>query len=292
MKIVVAKSAGFCFGVKRAVVEAYKVLEQEEFKSKKQKIYSIGPLIHNETVTDDLKSKGLIELNDIDDIRGLKNEKVIIRTHGTLKSIEEELKKNGNEIIDLTCPFVSKIHNLVSEYSENGYKIIVIGDKEHPEVQGIVSRAKNDIYVIISKNDINNLKIDKNDKILVVCQTTTNVNNAQILVDILRDLFYNIKIEKTICNATENRQEEVKNLAKNSDVMLIIGSRTSSNTKKLYEISKVFCANSYLLSKKTDTKNISIKKDAVVGVSAGASTPENLIEEIIDNVRNEFWRIT
>lgn len=288
MKIVVAKSAGFCFGVKRAVVEAYKVLEQEEFKSKKQKIYSIGPLIHNETVTDDLKSKGLIELNDIDDIRGLKNEKVIIRTHGTLKSIEEELKKNGNEIIDLTCPFVSKIHNLVSEYSENGYKIIVIGDKEHPEVQGIVSRAKNDIYVIISKNDINNLKIDKNDKILVVCQTTTNVNNAQILVDILRDLFYNIKIEKTICNATENRQEEVKNLAKNSDVMLIIGSRTSSNTKKLYEISKVFCANSYLLSKKTDTKNISIKKDAVVGVSAGASTPENLIEEIIDNVRNEF----
>lgn len=292
MKIVVAKSAGFCFGVKRAVVEAYKVLEQEEFKSKKKKIYSIGPLIHNETVTDDLKSKGLIELNDIDDIRGLKNEKVIIRTHGTLKSIEEELKKNGNEIIDLTCPFVSKIHNLVSEYSENGYKIIVIGDKEHPEVQGIVSRAKNDIYVIISKNDINNLKIDKNDKILVVCQTTTNVNNAQILVDILRDLFYNIKIEKTICNATENRQEEVKNLAKNSDVMLIIGSRASSNTKKLYEISKVFCANSYLLSKKTDTKNISIKKDAVVGVSAGASTPENLIEEIIDNVRNEFWRIT
>ena len=288
MKIVVAKSAGFCFGVKRAVVEAYKVLEQNKCENKKHNIYSIGPLIHNEIVTDDLKSKGLIELNDLSDIKKLKNEKVIIRTHGTLKSVEDELKKNGNAIIDLTCPFVSKIHKLVTEYSENGYKIIVIGDKEHPEVKGIVSRAQNDIYVIISKNDINNLKIDKNAKILVVCQTTTNVNNAQILVDILRDLFYNIKIVKTICNATENRQEEVKNLAKNSDVMLIIGSRSSSNTKKLYEISKSFCENSYLLSEKSDTKKISIKKDAVVGVSAGASTPENLIEEIIDNVRNEF----
>ena len=286
MTIVVAKSAGFCFGVKRAVVEAYKVLEHNA--NEKQKIYSIGPLIHNEIVTDDLKSKGLIELNDLSDIKNLKREKVIIRTHGTLKSIEDLLKKNENEIIDLTCPFVSKIHQLVSEYSENGYKVIVIGDKEHPEVKGIVSRAMNDIYVIISKNDINNLKIDKNAKILVVCQTTTNVNNAQILVDILRDLFYNIKIVKTICNATENRQEEVKSLAKNSDVMLIIGSKTSSNTKKLYEISKVFCENSYLLSEKSDTKNISIKKDAIVGVSAGASTPENLIEEIIDNVRNEF----
>ena len=286
MTIVVAKSAGFCFGVKRAVVEAYKVLEHNA--NEKQKIYSIGPLIHNEIVTDDLKSKGLIELNDLSDIKNLKREKVIIRTHGTLKSIEDLLKNNENEIIDLTCPFVSKIHKLVSEYSENGYKVIVIGDKEHPEVKGIVSRAMNDIYVIISKNDINNLKIDKNDKILVVCQTTTNVNNAQILVDILRDLFYNIKIVKTICNATENRQEEVKSLAKNSDVMLIIGSKTSSNTKKLYEISKVFCENSYLLSEKSDTKNISIKKDAIVGVSAGASTPENLIEEIIDNVRNEF----
>ncbi len=286
MKIVVAESAGFCFGVKRAVVEAYKVLEQNT--NDKQRIYSIGPLIHNEIVTDDLKSKGLTELNDLSDIKELKNEKVIIRTHGTLKSVEDELKKNGNDIIDLTCPFVSKIHKLVSEYSNNGYKIIVIGDKEHPEVKGIVSRALSEIYVIISKNDINNLKIDKNAKILVVCQTTTNVNNAQILVDILRDLFYNIKIVKTICNATENRQEEVKKLAKNSDVMLIIGSKSSSNTKKLYEISKVFCENTYLLSEKSDTKNISINKDAIVGVSAGASTPENLIEEIIDNVRNEF----
>lgn len=284
MEITVAKSAGFCFGVKRAVDETYKILSENSGK----KVYSIGPLIHNEIVTTDLKSKGLCELNDIDDIKDLRKETVIIRTHGTLKSIIDILEVNGNKIIDLTCPFVKKIHNLVSEYSEKAYKIIVVGDKNHPEVMGIVSRAKSDIFVIINESDIKALKIAPNDNILVVFQTTTNVNNAQKLVDILGNLFYNIKIVNTICNATQNRQDEVKSLAENSDVMLIIGSVSSSNTKKLYEISKENCEKSYLLSNASDTKNINIKKDDKVGVSAGASTPENLIEEIINNVRNEF----
>lgn len=284
MKIVVAKSAGFCFGVKRAVVNVYKTLDENVGK----KIYSIGPIIHNEIVTNDLKSKGLIEINDLSDINSIHNEIVIIRTHGTTKDAISILKKNQNKIIDLTCPFVSKIHKLVEEYSEKGYKIIVIGDKEHPEVKGIVSRAKSDISVIISSKDIKNLKFAKNDDILTVFQTTTSVNNAKKLVDILRDIFYNIVIENTICNATQDRQDEARKLAIDSDVMLIIGSHSSSNTKKLYEISKEYCKNTYLLSNKLDTKKISIDKDAKVGVSAGASTPENLIEEIIDNVRNEF----
>ena len=284
MEIKIAKSAGFCFGVKRAVVDAYRVLNE----SKGKKIYSVGPLIHNEIVTNDLQTKGLIVLNDIQDINKLKNETVIIRTHGTLKSIIDTLKANGNNIIDLTCPFVSKIHKLVSEYSEKAYKIIVIGDREHPEVKGIVSRATSDIFVILNKSDINALKIDKNDPILLVFQTTTNAHNAKKLVDILRNLFYNIIIENTICNATQNRQDEVKELSKHSDIMLIIGSNSSSNTKKLYEIAKENCKNTYLLSDISDTKKISIYKDAKIGVSAGASTPENLIEEIINNVRNEF----
>ena len=284
MEITVAKSAGFCFGVKRAVVDTYKILHESEGK----KIFSIGPLIHNEIVTNDLKSKGLIELNDIEEINKLKNETVIIRTHGALKSIIDTLKSNNNEIIDLTCPLVSKIHNLVSNYSKKEYIIIVVGDKDHPEVKGIVSRAEGDIFVVINEDDINALKIDKNSKILVVFQTTTNVNNAKKLVDILRDLFYNIEVVNTICNATQKRQDEVKELAKISDVMLIIGSASSSNTKKLYEISKESCVNTYLLSDISDTKKISINNDAKVGVSAGASTPENLIEEIINNVRNEF----
>ena len=283
MNITVAKNAGFCFGVKRAIEKAYDTLLNTD-----KKVYSIGPLIHNETVTNDLKDKGLIEINDENAINALNGELVIIRTHGTLKSIEDTLKVNNNEIIDLTCPFVSKIHSLVREYSENGYKIVVIGDKDHPEVKGIVSRSKSDIYVVIDENDIKALKIDKNEKILVVFQTTTNASNAQKLVDILTNIFYNSKIVNTICNATEKRQDEVKNLAKVSDVMLIIGSKSSSNTKKLFEIAKEYCNNSYLLSCVSDTKKISIDKDSKIGVSAGASTPEYLIEEIINNVRNEF----
>lgn len=283
MKIIVAKNAGFCFGVKRAIDSAYEAIENEG-----PEIYSIGPLIHNELVTNDLKEKGLTILNDYDEIAKLKNKKIIIRTHGIEKNIYELLKENDNEIIDLTCPFVSKIHDLVRDYSEKGYKVIVIGDREHPEVKGIVSYAKSDIYVVISENDIRELKIDRNDKVLVAFQTTTNAENAQKLVDILKDLFYNISLVNTICNATQNRQEEVKSLSKICDVMLIIGSSTSSNTKKLYEIAKANCKNTYLLTNLNDTKNINIEQDAKIGVSAGASTPKYLIEEILNNVRNEF----
>ncbi len=283
MEIIVGKNAGFCFGVKRAVDAVYDLLKENP-----RDLYSIGPLIHNETVTKDLKSKGLIEINDYDYVKNLKNKRVIIRTHGIEKNIYDLLKFNNNSIVDLTCPFVSKIHKLVKEYSESGYKIIVIGDKDHPEVKGIVSYAKNDIYVVICEDDINSLKIDRNDKVFIVFQTTTNAENAQKLVDILRDLFYNSRLVNTICNATQNRQDEVKILAETCDVMLIIGSNTSSNTRKLYEISKKYCENTYLLTSADDVKNIKKEKNFKIGVSAGASTPKYLIEEILNNVRNEF----
>ena len=283
MELIVAENAGFCFGVKRAIDLAYETIEKTT-----DEIYSIGPLIHNEIVTNDLKDKGLVILDKPDEIKALHNKKVIIRTHGIEKQVYELLKNNNNEIIDLTCPFVRKIHDLVKEYSEKGYKIIVIGDREHPEVKGIVSYSVSPIYVVLSADDIKSLDIDKNDKIFVVFQTTTNASNAQKLVDILKDLFYNISLVNTICNATQNRQEEVKNLAESCDVMLIIGSNSSSNTKKLYEIAKKYCENTYLLEKVSDTRNIKIDKNKKVGVSAGASTPKYLIEEILNNVRNEF----
>ena len=283
MEIIVGKNAGFCFGVQRAVDAVYDLLKEEG-----RELYSIGPLIHNEIVTNDLKSKGLIEINDYSEIAGLKNKKVIIRTHGIEKDIYDLLRSNNNSIVDLTCPFVSKIHKLVKEYSEAGYKIIVIGDKEHPEVKGIVSYAKEDIFVVINEDDIRNLKIDRNDKVFIVFQTTTNAENAQKLVDILKNLFYNNRLVNTICNATQNRQDEVKILAETCDVMLIIGSNASSNTRKLYEISKKYCENSYLLTGVDDAKNIKLLKSVKIGVSAGASTPKYLIEEILNNVRNEF----
>lgn len=283
MEIIIAENAGFCFGVERAIDATYETL-----KNNNSKVYSIGPIIHNDIVINDLESHGLVVINDYDEALKLKNEKVIIRTHGIEKNIYEALKNNGNEIIDLTCPFVSKIHKIVSEYSDKGYKIVVIGDKEHPEVKGIISYAKTDIYVIINENDIKSLQMDKNDNICVVCQTTTNMDNAQKLVDILRDLFYNIKLVNTICNATPNRQNEVQKISKECEMMLIIGSSSSSNTKKLYEIAKENCNNTYLLNGVQDVKKIKIGKESRIGVSAGASTPKYLIEEILNNVRNEF----
>ena len=295
MEIIVGKNAGFCFGVQRAVDAVYDLLKEEG-----RELYSIGPLIHNEIVTNDLKSKGLIEINDYSEIADLKNKKVIIRTHGIEKDIYDLLRSNNNSIVDLTCPFVSKIHKLVKEYSEAGYKIIVIGDSGVGKSCLTTRGTKNhydeyysptvglDIFVVINEDDIRNLKIDRNDKVFIVFQTTTNAENAQKLVDILKNLFYNNRLVNTICNATQNRQDEVKILAETCDVMLIIGSNASSNTRKLYEISKKYCENSYLLTGVDDAKNIKLLKSVKIGVSAGASTPKYLIEEILNNVRNEF----
>lgn len=282
MEIIKAKNAGFCFGVKRAIDAVYEELGTHN------KIYCIGPLIHNEEVIKDLEKKGLITLNKLSEINKLVNEVVVIRTHGIEKGIIDKLISNGNRVIDLTCPYVKKIHNFVKDYSKKGYKIIVIGDEKHPEVKGIVSYSISDIKVINSEDEIKKLDFDKKDKVLIVLQTTSDSDKSKKLVDILKDLFYNYSLEYTICNATENRQKEVASLSKECDVMLIIGSKTSSNTKKLFEISKKCCQNTYMLSNYLDFKQIIINKDAKVGVSAGASTPEYLIEEILENVRNEF----
>lgn len=282
MKLIVAKNAGFCFGVRRAIEETQKLLH-----SKKKSIYSIGSLIHNEIVINKLKEEGLIEINDLDDINNLKNETVIIRTHGVEKKIKELLINNGNEIIDLTCPFVSKIHEIVDKYTNDSYTIIVIGDKNHPEVKGIVSYGR-DVYIVSNEDDISALNIPRNNKILAVFQTTINSGNAEKLVDILSKIYYNIKVVNTICNTTRDRQEEVVSLAKVLDVMLIIGSKTSSNTMKLFEIAKRYCDKTYLITDKTSLNSIKINKNEKVGVSAGASTPQYLIEEILTNVRNEF----
>lgn len=282
MDLVLAKNAGFCFGVKRAIDKAFEILSTGE-----KKIYSIGSLIHNEQVVNDLKNKGLIELTDEESVKNIKNETVIIRTHGIEKHLYNIIEKNGNNIIDLTCPFVKRIHNIVSEYTDKGYTIIVIGDAAHPEVKGIISYGK-DIYVVNSQDDIDKLNIDRDEPVLIVFQTTTNASKAQKLVDILRKFYYNSIVIDTICNTTKERQDEVIDLAKILDVMLIIGSNSSSNTKKLYEESKRYCDKSYIISSVDDLKKIYLSEKSKVGISAGASTPQYLIEEILKNVRNEF----
>ena len=282
MEIIVAKNAGFCFGVKRAIEKTQDILCE-----KKGKVFSIGSLIHNELVTDDLKKKGLIEIDDISMISDIKNETVIIRTHGVEKEIYDILKKNNNEIIDLTCPFVKKIHDIVDEYSTKNYKIIVIGDKRHPEVRGIVSYG-HEVSVVSTEDDIKKLTFDRKDKVLVVSQTTESVDKVEKLVDILRDFYYNIEVVNTICSTTIERQEEVGTLAKVLDVVIIIGSENSSNTMKLYNIASKYCNKTYIVSNRAYVKSIDLDDNMKVGICAGASTPQYLIEEIIEDVRNEL----
>lgn len=282
INVVVAKNAGYCFGVKRAVEETKQLLSNNET------VYVIGDLIHNEKVVNELKQSGLVALNDYNEIKNLNNKQVIIRSHGIEKQIKEELIKNKNYVTDLTCPFVSKIQSIVYEESLKGNSIIVIGDKNHPEIKSIVSYSNKPIEVINSVDDIKTLKIPNYEDVTVVFQTTSNIEKSKKLVDILHNLYYNLKIIDTICKTTRLRQDEANELSKKMDCMLVIGGKTSSNTKKLYDIVSANCKNSFLISDKSEFDNIYIEKNSNVGVCAGASTPPEIIEEILSYARTKF----
>lgn len=279
--LLIAKTAGFCFGVKRAIDSVYKSLDEYD------ELYSIGQVIHNERVVDDLSKKGLKVLTDKEALL-LQNKNIIIRSHGIEKDKLSILQKNSNNIIDLTCPYVKKIQKIVEERSNNGDTVIVVGNKEHEEVKSIVSYARSDIYVVDDEEGIKGLKIAQKSSILVVFQTTFNTVYGQKLVAILKNMFYNLTVSNTICNATEERQKETSDLAKTSDSFLVIGSKSSSNTQKLYEIAKNNCDNSYLVNSVNDLNNVRIGKNDILGVSAGASVPDYLIQEITDYARTNF----
>ena len=281
--IKIGKFAGFCFGVKRAIELVDETLDNETGK-----IYSIGPVIHNEKVLERLEKKGL-KIVDKSEVDKLKDSVVIIRSHGIERDIYQKLVQNNNKIVDCTCPFVKKIHNLVEKYAKEGKYIVVIGDREHAEVKAIISYANNDISVVGSEEDINGLKIPENQEIVVLFQTTSNIEKSKKYVDILTNLFYNkCLVVNTICNATIDRQKEVDELSKNVNSMIIIGSNNSSNTRKLYEVAKNNCDNTYLINDVSELTKININNDQVIGVSAGASTPDDLIEEIVTNARTKF----
>lgn len=281
--IILAKHAGFCFGVKRAIDLVNKTLDEKD-----RDVYSLGPVIHNEFVLEKLADKG-IKIIDETDLLDINDSIIVIRSHGIKKHLYDLINKNNNKIVDLTCPFVKKIHKLVEKYADLDKYIIVIGDKNHAEVQAIVSYANSDISVISNEQDIDTLQIPKNKEIVVLFQTTANIEKSKKLVDILTNLFYNrCLVVNTICNATIDRQNEVDVISKNVDSMIIIGSNKSSNTKKLYEVSKKNCDNTYLINDVSELTKIKFIKNQKVGISAGASTPDDLIEEIVNNARFKF----
>ena len=275
MKVVVAKSAGFCFGVERAVESVY-----SEISAEKSPIYTFGPKIHNEQVVADLESKGVKVINDIDELKEIKKGTVIIRSHGVPKSVYDVMENEGIEIVDATCPFVKKIHNIVQKESEAGKKIIIIGNDNHPEVEGIKGWVNGDAIVINEPEQIEKLQLSDKTKVCIVSQTTFNHNKFKYLVEIIEKKGYDINVVNTICNATHVRQVEAKDISSKVDAMIVIGGRHSSNTQKLYDICKNECENTYFVQTVDDLDLDKIKSVKSIGITAGASTPKNIIEEV------------
>ena len=284
MKIIKAESAGFCFGVKRAVDTVYKCTET----GTDEKIYTYGPIIHNEEVVKDMEKRGVRVIRSEEDLAALKEGTVIIRSHGVEKRVYEELEKKGIHIVDATCPFVKKIHKIVEKHSEQGDRIIIIGNPDHPEVQGIRGWAKSPVSVIRNVEEAESFFCPADQKICIVAQTTFNYNKFKELVEIIEKKSYDVSVLNTICNATKERQTEAQSIAETVDAMIVIGDKHSSNTQKLFEICRKACNNTYYIQTLGDLDLNQLGSVETVGITAGASTPNNIIEEVQNNVRIIF----
>ena len=289
MEIIVAKNSGFCFGVKRAVDTVTGELK------KGGQIYTWGPIIHNDEVVGDFERQGVRTINNIGELKGIekiqgKRQTVIIRAHGAPKYIYEIIEEKGLELSDATCPFVKKIHETVERESRDGKQIIIVGNAKHPEVEGIMGWCENDPIVVETTEEARNLKDLRNIPVCVVAQTTFNFNKFQEIVEILSNSCYDINAVNTICNATELRQTEARKLASQVDAMLVVGGAKSSNTQKLFEICSSECNNTYFIQTAKDLKGNDFSLRNTLGVTAGASTPNYIIEEILNYVRTNFWR--
>ncbi len=282
MEVRLATHAGFCFGVKRAVDKVYEQIETGKT------IYTYGPIIHNEEVVKDLENKGVVVIPDKDTLQSITEGTVIIRSHGVTREIYEILENKGLECIDATCPFVKRIHNIVQKESAAGKHIIIVGNREHPEVEGIMSWCSSSMTVLETEEEAKGLELPENTEICIVSQTTFNYNKFQHIVAILQKKGYNDSVVNTICNATEERQTEAREIASKADVMIVIGGKHSSNTRKLYEICSKECANTYFIQTLDDLHLELPKSVGLVGITAGASTPNKLIEEVQNYVRINF----
>ncbi len=274
MNVQLADSAGFCFGVKRAVDVVYDAI------GKGKKVYTYGPIIHNDEVVNDLRNKGVSVIDSLDEIPTLEKGIIIIRSHGISKSEYEYIKDSGFEIIDATCPFVKKIHNNVEKKSTEGYTVIIIGNDGHPEVEGIKGWSGEKYLVIGNVEEAKKCEIPKDESVLVVSQTTFNYKKFKDIVEIISKKGYDILALNTICNATEERQTEARDLAKVCDAMIVIGGKQSSNTRKLYEICKEECDDTYYIQTLVDLDLNKLRSFRSVGITAGASTPNNIIKEV------------
>ncbi|MCD7724821.1 MAG: 4-hydroxy-3-methylbut-2-enyl diphosphate reductase [Clostridiales bacterium] len=282
MEVILAEHAGFCFGVKRAVEQVYQQVETGS------PIYTYGPIIHNEEVVKDLEQRGVRVIEDEEQLARIPEGKVVIRSHGVPKCICQKIEDRGLECVDATCPFVKRIHNIVEKESAAGKKIVIIGNAGHPEVEGIKGWCSAPAVVIESVEEAGNFKSEPGEELCIVSQTTFNYNKFQDMVEIFQEKGYNTIVVNTICNATEVRQAEARKIAAQVDVMIVIGGNHSSNTRKLYEICMQECAQTYFIQTLDDLHLDLPKSVRLVGITAGASTPNNIIEEVQNYVRFNF----
>ena len=283
MEVIVAKTAGFCFGVKRAVEQVYAPIAKAE-----KPVYTYGPIIHNEFVVKDLEKKGVCVLNTEEELSALTDGIVVIRSHGVGKHIYDLLEAHHITVVDATCPFVKKIHRIVEKQTAEGRRVIIIGSPEHPEVQGIRGWGNDTTLVVEKPEQIDDLLLSKEEKLCIVSQTTFNYKKFQDLVEKFEKKGYDILVLNTICNATQERQVEARRIASEVDAMIVIGGKHSSNTQKLYEICQKECKNTYFIQSLGDFNPECVNSVRSVGITAGASTPNQIIEEVHTNVRIKF----
>ena len=285
MEIIIGKTSGFCGGVLNAISKT----EQELEKQKGEIVYCLGELVHNKQVVEKLENKGLKTINDIEEAKG----ETIIRAHGIAKEVYDRANEKGIKLIDLTCPKVLKIHNMAKEYAQNGYFILLIGVQEHPETIGTISFCGEKSYLIRNEEDINEA-IDKIrqstiKKVFIIVQTTYSLQKFNEIVEKLKvnlNAEYEIIVQNTICSATKLRQEETEELSKKVDTIIIVGGKNSSNTKKLYDVAKVNCKNTLLVETVKDLEIEKIKDSKTIGIMAGASTPNESVEDIKNTLIN------
>ena len=288
MDIIIGKTAGFCYGVKRAVEGAKKDLKDNTDKT----IYCLGELVHNKQVIDDLKCKGLIFINDIKD----GNNNVIIRAHGIPKEIYNEAKLKQIQLKDYTCPNVLTIHNIVEEYSKKDYFVLLCGNINHPENIGTISYCYNNYRVIEDEKEVSEtikrLEDENINKILLISQTTYSLEKFEKVEEIIKNNIeknIDLVVKNTICRATQIRQKETEEISKKVDIMIIIGGKNSSNTRKLYDISKTNCDNTFLIEDESELDINNIKKYNTIGIMAGTSTPKESIDNLIKKISCGIW---
>jgi 4-hydroxy-3-methylbut-2-enyl diphosphate reductase len=277
MKINVAKSAGFCFGVKRALKIARDIAKTGT------EVDMLGDIVHNEDVVKDIESTGIKKIKRL---RNGSNKTLLIRAHGASAEIYKRASEKGYSIVDATCPMVKEIHDIVKVSKQEGCKIVIIGDKDHDEVRGIMGQLNNRAIVIESLRNIPLNVITKIKKACVVVQSTQNVDKTLKIVDKLKEHIRELKFYNTICKPTRIKQKEAKNMPLVNDVMIIIGSRTSANTKRLYEISKFHNKKSYWIEASTEVNPKWFEGAKSVGVMAGASTPDSTTKQVITRIRS------